>query len=256
MPDEILYPRRSKTETVLLKNMDRAIRDYAMLVENEKIVVGISGGIDSLTLLNLLNIYSTTSFGFTINLFPVYVDLGFGNDFIENLASYICKLGLDLKIIKTDILKKMYDKDARQNPCYICARLRKKTIFEYAVSVDCFKVALGHNRDDFLNTFFMNMIYCGELATMKPIQDFFKGYINIIRPMLYLDKKLIMKYASEKGFPVIVNNCPESAISKRVKINSAARELFEITPASKRNMLKAMQRPNVEYLLNKGLKRR
>lgn len=256
MPDEILYPRRSKTETVLLKNMDRAIRDYDMLEENDKIVVGISGGIDSLALLNLLHIYPEASFGFFINLFPVYIDLGFGNNSVEELASYICKLGLDLKIIKTDISTKIYDKDTRQNPCYKCARLRKKVIFEYAVSIGCFKVALGHNRDDFLDTFLMNMIYCGELATMKPKQDFFKGYMTIIRPMLYLDKKLIMKYSSEKEYPFFTNNCPESVISKRIKIKNAARELFEISPSAKRNMLKALQRPNIEYLLNTGLKRK
>ncbi len=249
--------RLSRQEILLLKGMDRAIRDYAMLDEGEDLAVAVSGGSDRLSLLSLLISYSKVRFGMKLRLHPVYLDLGYGNTGEDFLYHYIKEVwGFHLEIIRTEIGIRAHSDENRENPCFLCARLRKQVLFEYAKSRGSRKIALGHNRDDFLNTFFLNMIYAGELSTMKPCQVFFKGAMTIIRPLVYIDKSQTSRYILDSDLIPIINKCPEAGKSKRQRIENALEKVYDIEPYAKKAMLKSLQRPRFEYLMQEGLKRK
>jgi len=211
-------------------------------------VVGLSGGKDSLTLMHLL-CERQTRVPVTYELTAVHVDPGFEDGYSESLKSYCEQKGFPLRIAYTDYGVLGHSPLNRENPCFLCSRLRRKRLFEIADELHCNKIALGHNKDDIIETLFLNIFYSGEISTMVPFQPFFQGRFAVIRPLALADEKLIASFARNQKFPEFVNPCPTAGNSKRQEIKAILNQLYRSNKKIKGNIFRAMSHVNLEYLL-------
>jgi tRNA 2-thiocytidine biosynthesis protein TtcA len=228
--------------------MEAAIMDYSMISEGDKVLVGVSGGVDSLSLFDLLNTPMVHVPPFS--LLAVNIDMGFDRTYrdYDILESYFAGNGYSYIMEKTDIGPLSHSEYNKKNPCYLCSRLRRKRIFEIAEEQGCKKVALAHHRDDVIETLLINLFFGREISTMNPRQSIFQGELQIIRPFFYIEEGLIKKYGRERGFPVIENACPTSRTSKRVYIRNLLNTLEKDYKGVRENVYKAMRHVKVDYM--------
>jgi tRNA 2-thiocytidine biosynthesis protein TtcA len=232
-------------EFYISKRVGRAIMDYKMLADGDKICVAVSGGKDSLTMLHVLN--DRRKFvPIKYELLAVHVDMGYPCQHPKILAAYFKKLGIDYHIEKIDILKGKTRKDIS---CFWCSWNRRKALFEVANRHGCTKVALGHHKDDIIETILMNMFFHGEISAMCPNQELFKGKIRIIRPLAYVEEDLIVKFAKTLDFPHHKCACPNSITSNRTKVGNIITGLKKVCPDVKTNIFRSVTRIKSEYLL-------
>lgn len=241
--------RRSKLFLHLKKWLEKAILDYGMIGEGDRVLVGVSGGADSYALLDLLS--SPMIFAPKFSVTAVHIDLGFagGERDGEIIEGELKKMVSDYVIEKTDIGPLAHSEFNRKNPCFLCSRLRRKRIFEIAQAKGCNRIAFAHHRDDIIETLLINLFYGREISTMKPDQSIFKGALHIIRPLAYLSEGLIKKYAGERGFEVVANRCSTSKTSKRIYIKELLHSLEKENPQIRHNIWTAMHHVKPDYLL-------
>jgi len=241
-------PRSSNTYKALNRVAGQALHRYEMISDGDRIVVGLSGGKDSLTMMWLLSErLSRVPIHYT--LFPVYIDPGFTGGFGPSLADH-CELnGYDVRIEYTDFGTVAHSAENRENPCFLCSRLRRKRLFEIAEELACNKLAFGHNKDDIIETLFLNMFYSGEISTMKPAQPFFQERFMVIRPLAHAGEDLIRRFARERGFPDFENPCPSANNSKRSEVKALLRNLYRSNKKIRGNIFRAMSRVKEGSLL-------
>ena len=236
----------------LFKSMNRdvgkAIHHYDMISHGDRILVGVSGGKDSLALLWILN-ERLSRIPIKYELYPVYIDPGFPNGFSDALCEFVKRMGFDLRVEKTDDGIVAHSSTNLENPCFLCARLRRKRLFEIADELDCKKVAFGHHKDDIIETFFLNICYSGNISTMRPAQSVFKGKLFIIRPLAYVDEDRIKRFAGNKQFPEFSNPCPSAETSKRKEIKELLNQLYRSNNKIRGNIFRSMKNVHPEYLL-------
>ncbi|MBC2716694.1 MAG: tRNA 2-thiocytidine(32) synthetase TtcA [Desulfobacteraceae bacterium] len=236
----------------LFKSMNRdvgkAIHHYDMISHGDRILVGVSGGKDSLALLWILN-ERLSRIPIKYKLFPVYIDPGFPDGFADALCEFSRRMGFDLRVENTDYGVSAHSSTNLENPCFLCARLRRKRIFEIADELDCNKVAFGHHKDDIIETFFLNICYSGNISTMRPMQSLFKGKIFIIRPLAYVEEDRIKRFAGIRQFPEFINPCPYADISKRKEIKELLNQLYKSNRKIKGNIFRSLRNVNPDYLL-------
>lgn len=228
--------------------MGKAIHTYDMIADGDRIAVGLSGGKDSWALLWLLSERQRRA-PINYHLFPIHIDPGFDNASTEKMAACARDMGLTLHIEHTDYGIQAHSASNRENPCFLCARLRRKRLFELADDLGCRKLALGHNKDDLIETLFINLFYAGEMSTMMPSQSFFNGKFKVIRPLAYADEKTLIRFADEMGWPIRENTCPSAYHSKRAEIKSLLQKLYKNNKKVKGNIFRAMRHVKAEYLL-------
>ena len=242
--------RRSKLYHHLKKWLETAAMDYRMFEEGDRVLVGVSGGNDSLVLLDLLRTpHVRIPAGITFT--AVHVDLGFnedGSDF-ERLESHLRSKGCEFVMVKTDIGPLSHSAYNRKNPCFLCSRLRRKRIFEIAGDRGCNKIALAHHKDDIIETLLINIFFGREISTMVPAQSVFGGRMHIVRPLAYVREPLIKRYGRERGLPVIENRCPTSRNSRRLYIKNLLNEMEKDNRKVRENIFKAMSHVKPDYLL-------
>ena len=241
-------PISSSKYKALNRDFGKAVHRYDMLQDGDRIVVGLSGGADSLTMMWMLT-ERLPRIPVNFELFPVHIDPGFEGGFSESLKTYSARFGFPLRVEHTDYGVLGHSKNNRENPCFLCARLRRKRLFEIADELACNKLALGHNKDDIIETLFLNICYSGEISTMVPFQPFFKGKITVIRPLAFADERRIRDFAKEQNFPEFVNPCPSANNSKRQEIKDTLNRLYKTNSKIKGNIFRAMSRVNLDYLL-------
>lgn len=240
--------KRSFTHKAINRKVGRALHRYGMIADADRILVGISGGKDSLTLMRILT-ERLRRIPIRYTLFGVYVDPGFDGGFAEDLRRYCNGQGYRLRIEWTDSGVVAHGPDNRENPCFLCSWRRRKRLFEVAEELGCRKIALGHHKDDLIETLFLNMCYAGEIATMVPSQPFFDGLFTVIRPLSFVDEDTIRKFAAEEKLPDFVNPCPSAAKSKRQEIKALLQRLYRSNRKIKGNLFRAMHHVNTDYLL-------
>ncbi|MCG2713253.1 MAG: tRNA 2-thiocytidine(32) synthetase TtcA [Candidatus Omnitrophica bacterium] len=233
------------TEYYISKGMGRAIMDYKMLVPNDKIAVAVSGGKDSLTLLRLL-IDRQKFVPIKYDVVAVHIDMGYPKSISAKLEKYFKKLNVEYKIIKTDILKKTAKSKIN---CFWCSWNRRKELFLAAKKLGCNKIALGHHMDDIAETMLLNLFFRGEISTMKPKQELFKGKITLIRPMAYVEERLIKRFAKEVKLGHGTCVCPHSIISNRNRMGRIIQDLEKTCPDIKKNIFRSLKRVKKDYLL-------
>ena len=236
------------THKTLNRAMGKALHRYDMIRDGDRIVVGVSGGKDSLTLAWMLK-ERQSRVPIRYELFPVFIDPGFENSFGRPLQRYCENIGFSLRVEYTDCGIAAHGPGNRENPCFLCSRLRRKRLFEVSAELDCRKIALGHNRDDIIETLFLNICYAGEISTMQPFQPFFQNKYTVIRPLAFADEDDIRRFGREHGFPEFVNPCPSAGNSKRQEIKTLLRQLYRSNPKIKGNIFRSMSHVNVDYLL-------
>jgi tRNA 2-thiocytidine biosynthesis protein TtcA len=230
------------------KNIGQAIHKYKMISHNDKIAVAISGGYDSLTLLWFL-MKRLPRIPIQYQLLCIHVDPGFENSFSKMLQQYIQSLNIDIRIDYTNIGHIAHSKENHENPCFLCSRLRRKHIFDIAEQFSCNKVALGHNKDDLIETLMINMFYAGEISCMQPMQTFFNDKLTLIRPLAYTDAAIIRKFAKNFQLPQFNNPCPSARNSKRSDIREMLTTFYKKNQKIKGNLFRAMHNVRTDYLL-------
>ena len=228
--------------------MGQALHRYQMISDGDRIVVGVSGGADSLTLMWML-MERLVRIPIKYELFAVFIDPGFEGSFAEPLELYCDKIGFALRVEYTDFGLQGHGTDNRENPCFLCSRLRRKRLFEIAAELGCNKLALGHNKDDIIETLFMNICYAGEISTMLPVQSFFQEKFTLIRPLAFADEALIRRFARDQHYPDFINPCPTAETSKRRDIKLLLKQLYRSNKKIKGNIFRSMSNVRPEYLL-------
>lgn len=232
-------------EFYISKRIGRAIIDYGMLSDGDKIAVAVSGGKDSLTLLKVLN-DRKRFVPIKYELLAVHIDLGYPCQHPKILGEYFKKLGINYHVEKVDILQGKSRKDIS---CFWCSWNRRKAIFQVADRFGCTKVAFGHHKDDIIETVLLNLFFHGEISAMSPKQELFKGKIVIIRPLAYVEEDMIVRFAKGADFPHHKCACPNSLNSKRTKMTYLLKDLEKICPDVKTNIFRSIQRIKKDYLL-------
>ncbi|MBN2179043.1 MAG: tRNA 2-thiocytidine(32) synthetase TtcA [Deltaproteobacteria bacterium] len=243
--------KETKLYLHLKKWLEKAALDYGMIDEGDRVLVGVSGGLDSLVLLDLIR--TPMLFLPSYSVLAVNIDLGFDEDYetYKALETYLNGGGYEYVMEKTDIGTFSHSDKNRKNPCFLCSRLRKKRIIEIAEDYGCNKIAFAHHKDDIIETLLLNMFYAREISTMVPNQSIFRGKFHIIRPLAYITEELVKKYAREQLFPTMENRCPTSRISKRMYIKNLLNELEKDNKDIRENIFKSMTHVKTEYLLTK-----
>lgn len=228
--------------------MGQAIHQYGMIQDGDRIAVGLSGGKDSLTLLALL-VERLRRIPVSYTLHPVYIDPGFDGGFADELAAHCDRLGLPLTCEVTDHGPQAHKPGQTVSPCFICSRLRRKRLFELTSQLGCRSLALGHNKDDVLETLLINMFYSGQISTMMPRQSMFGGNVTVIRPLYLADEGEIVRFAAEQELPVFANPCPSAKVSKRKEIKDLLSALYKTNPHIKGNLFRSLSQVRLDYLL-------
>jgi tRNA 2-thiocytidine biosynthesis protein TtcA len=228
--------------------MGKAIHRYALIQEGDRILVGVSGGKDSLSLLHLLHERSKRV-PIHYELIPVYIDLGFGSGRAEILKNFFETKDLPYHIEFTDIGRRANSAENRENPCFLCSWERRKRLFHLAHRLKCNKIALGHHKDDIIETLLINIFFSAEISTMVPFQSLFKGKITLIRPLALIEEKKIEKFAREMGLPFGPSGCPSSGKTKRKVVKDLIEALSKKNRRVKGNIFRALSNVKLDYTL-------
>ncbi len=246
------YPFSSTMPDYTCKSLNRdvgkAIHRYDMIENGDRILVGLSGGKDSLTLVWVLA-ERLLRIPIAYELTAVYIDPGFDGGYAEELSRWVERIGISLRVEHTDYGVVANSDVNRENPCFLCSRLRRKRMFEIADELGCNKVALGHHKDDIIETFFLNICYAGTISTMRPVQSMFQGRFTIIRPLAFVDEARIQRFAAKNGFPELINPCPYAKVSRRHTLKTFLDRLYQTNRKIKGNIFRSLSRVDSEYLL-------
>jgi tRNA 2-thiocytidine biosynthesis protein TtcA len=219
-----------------------------MIADGDRILVAVSGGKDSLALFWTLRERRTRA-PVRYEIFPVHIDPGFEGGFGGRLAAFLNESETPLRIEYTDFGTSAHSRKNRENPCFLCSRLRRKRLFDIAAELSCNKVAMGHHKDDIIETLFLNICYSGEISTMLPYQPLFGGKCILIRPLAFAGEEVIRRFADEVGFPDFVNPCPSSADSRRGDIRALLAALYRRNRKVRGNIFRSLSRVKPDYLL-------
>ena len=223
----------------VLSAIRKADQRFNLINDGDKIMVGISGGKDSIALLYALNLYKMFSL-IKFEVYPATIDLGFPGFPKEEIKEYVKELGYDLTIIDShevyDVLKD-HKKDGKNLPCSICSRMKKASINKAANDLGCNKVAFAHHADDAMETLLMNEIYGGRYATFEPKMHLKRANITFIRPLILVRESQIRRMCEEEGLKKFSSHCPNDGYTQRTEIKSMLDELYKKYPMSKDNFL-------------------
>ena len=216
----------------------RCVEDYNMISPGETVAVGISGGKDSLVLLQLLAGLRQYS---DFDLEAVTIDMGLGMDY-SGVRKMCTDLDVPYTIVETQIAPIIFDHRKEKNPCSMCAKMRRGALNQAILDRGIRKIALGHHYDDAVETFLMSLIYEGRISCFQPVTDLDRTGVIQIRPMLYIHEKTVDNFASRMELPVVENRCPVDKTTKREEIKQLVYQLSSTYPDLKERIFGAMQR--------------
>jgi len=229
----------------ILSYTRRAVDDYEMIHEGDRIAVGVSAGKDSLTLLyalaGLRRFYPKK-----FELVAITVDMGFeGMDFtpIRELCE---KLEVPYIVAKTEISRIIFDVRKEKNPCSLCAKMRRGALHNAAKEAGCNVVALGHHFDDVVETFMLNLFYEGRLGCFQPVTYLSRKDLTMIRPMIYMPEKDIRYFANRADLPVIKSPCPADGNTERESMKQLLHTLERENKGLRYRIFGALQRGNID----------
>lgn len=229
----------------LLSLMRRAVEDYKMINEGDRICVGVSGGKDSLSALYLMSRLKDF-YPKKFSLCAVTIDMGFSGADFSPVAELCERLGVEYHVKKTEIGPIIFDVRKEQNPCSLCAKMRRGSLGDAALSLGCNRVALGHHLDDVVETFYMSLFYEGRLHCFSPVTYLSRTDIYQIRPLIYIPEKNLAAFAGDLPLPVLHNPCPANRHTKREYIKEHIATLSIDNPAIKQRIFGALQRSKIE----------
>lgn len=229
----------------LYSRVRRALDDYNMIEDGDKIAIGISGGKDSLTLLyalaGLRKFYPKK-----YDLVAISVDLGIAEINMSDVQKLCEKLEVPLTLISTQIGPVIFEERKESSPCSLCAKMRKGALNEAALDLGCNKVAYAHHMDDIIETMFLSMIYEGKFYTFPPVTKLDKTNLTVIRPLMYVLEADVIGFKNKYELPVVKNLCPADGYTRREYTKQLIRQINQENPGVKKRFFHAIETGNIE----------
>lgn len=222
----------------------KAIDDYNMIDEGDKIAIGLSGGKDSIALLYALY-YLKKFYPKKYEIMAITINPGtedFKTDELEKLCK---KLGIEYVVYNSNIAKVVFDIRKETNPCSLCANMRRGMINSIAIEHGCNKIALGHHSDDVIETFLMSVLLNGKIHCFAPVTYLSRSDVKTIRPMIYVEEKEVRAVARDLSFPVMNKCCPMDGFSKREYMKDLIYKIRKDIPNVKKHVMGAVRRSNI-----------
>lgn len=207
----------------LLSYIRCAVDDYKMIDEGDRIAIGVSGGKDSLALivgLKALQRFYPKHF----ELEAITVNLGYDGMDFSPVAELCKEIGVNYTVVDTDIGEIIFQHRKEKNPCSLCAKMRKGALNDMVEKLNCNKIALGHNRDDVVETFFMSLFYEGRINCFSPVTFLDRMKITSIRPLIYVPEADVKGFAAKQNLPVVKNLCPVDGHTTREETKNMIKE--------------------------------
>lgn len=225
----------------MLSLVRRAVDHYHMIDEGDRIAVGVSGGKDSLTLLTALaelrRFYPKKFEVIAITLEMGYDDMDFSN--VDELCR---RLKVEYIKIPTQIKQIVFDIRKEENPCSLCAKLRRGALHDAAIKAGCHKIALGHHFDDVVETYMLSLFYEGRISCFKPVTYLDRMDVTLLRPLLYVPEKNVKSFARRFNMPIVHNPCPADKHTKREEVKTLLKDLEKQYPNLRERVFGAIQR--------------
>lgn len=235
----------------LLSYVRRAVDDYNMIDDGDRIAVGVSGGKDSLTLLEVLS-EMRRFYPKKYEVVAVTVNMGFeGSDFSE-VREFCRRINVEYKVVDTDIAKIIFEVRKEPNPCSLCAKMRRGSLHAAAKELGCNKVALGHHYDDAVETFMMNLFFEGRLGCFSPVTYLSNRDITLIRPLIYAQEKDVLYFTRKRTLPIIISPCPEDHATERENMKNLLSELERNNKGLRHRIFTAMCRGEIDGFKKTG----
>ncbi len=235
----------------LLSYVRRAIDDYNMIEDGDKIAIGISGGKDSLILALALS-YLKKFYPKSFEIVGIIVDLGFEDFDLTRVKEFFNSIDVPLYIEETQIADIIFKERKESNPCSLCSKMRKGALYDTANRLGFNKVALGHNMDDINETLLMSLFYGGNIHTMPPVNYMDKVNLNIIRPLIYVPEGDIRGFVKKNNLPVVKSPCPADGNTTRETTKQLIKSLRNDIPRLSEHLFGAVQRSTIEGWNMKG----
>ena len=228
----------------------KADTDFGMIAPGDRIAVGVSGGKDSLLLLYALSLYRKFS-GKDFTLQAITLKLGLEPFDVSGIAQLCERIDVPYTVLDTEIAHVIFDIRKESNPCALCAKMRRGALNDAAVAAGCNKVALGHHREDAIETLLMSLIFEGRLHTFHPNTYLSRRSITVIRPMVYVPEKHVIHMVRTLELPVVKNPCPADGHTTRQEMKDMLEELSRRYPRAKEYLLTALRDDSRYGLWNK-----
>lgn len=225
----------------IVSQVRRCVQDYRMIAPNDRIAVGVSGGKDSLVLLAALHKLSRF-YPIPFTAEAVAVDMGTpGMDFAP-VADWCSRLGIPFHRVETQIYEVIFEARREKNPCSLCAKMRRGALHGALQELGISKIALGHHRDDAVETFFLSLFYESRLSCFQPVTYLDRTGITQIRPLLYCSEEKVAAAAVRNALPVVKNRCPADGYTRRQEVKELVARLSADYPELRESVFSAMQR--------------
>ena len=235
----------------MLSFIRRAVDDYNMISEGDVIGIGISGGKDSLALLEAMA-EMRRFYPKKYEIKAITVDMGFDGVDYSGIQAFCERLNVEYRVAPTDIAKIIFDIRKEPNPCSLCAKMRRGTLHATAQELGCNKVALGHHFDDVIETFMMNLFFEGRLGCFSPMTYLSNRKITLIRPLIYATERDMQYFARKRELPLVVNPCPEDHNTEREKMKLLLADIERGNKGLKHRIFKAICKGEIDGFSIKG----
>ena len=244
----------SSSEQRLSRAISRAVVEFQMIADGDRVMVAVSGGKDSYTMLHLLRAQQKKA-PVRFELKVVNIDQGHPGYPAQTLRDYMAREGYDFQMIEEDTYSIVTDKiPAGKTMCSLCSRLRRGILYRVASELGCTKIALGHHRDDVLQTFLLNLYFAGKLASMPPKLISDDGAHVVIRPLVYCAEEDIRTFSEAEKFPILpCDLCGSQENLQRKIVGRMLDDLERARPGTKQIMLAALRNVRPSHLLDRAL---
>ena len=263
-PEEIAL---AKLRNRLTKRFHKACADYGLIADGDHILVGLSGGKDSLALVEFLGKraqvyvprFKVTAVHVRVKERDYHSDLSYLEDFCARVRVpfVVCDTEISRKASSLEDAASGYSLEVKgketkeKHPCFLCSWYRRKALFDVAQELGCNKIALGHHKDDLVETLLMNLIFQGSVATIPPLLQMDKMPIQMIRPLCLIEEKDIQQYANLSGYEKQVKLCPLEKVSNRAEVKQLLAQLEALNPNVRDSIFGAMENIKSDYLPKK-----
>ncbi len=237
------------------RRIGKAMLDYSMLADNDRVLVAVSGGIDSLVLAWVLeNWRHKAPISYAVQAIHIEMDttrVDSRKGTAAQVTARLAQTGLGCVVLPADLPAPVEEsKGDRRDVCFRCARSRRRQLFEYARQEQFSTLALGHHRDDIVETFFINLTCSGNISTMRPRQGLFSDRLSLIRPLAYLKKDEIIGIGKRLGLEAVASRCPLSGQTRRLEVRELLNDIYDRIPGSREHIFAALGNVRPDYLLN------